>query len=146
MLASFSRVECRGDESTPGPPLCTGGYPQVFPGRIFEDSPLGYALKVAIREESSLTRDDLAQRFKSKWVPHKLSTVNKKQRVETCFSLIFDVLNYPYSIECLLVTISGPSMTLPSISSPLAVPTGHCTSHHRYFFISTKDYTLSPVD
>ncbi|UYV83280.1 ACAA2 [Cordylochernes scorpioides] len=42
MLASFSRVECRGDESTPGPPLCTGGYPQVFPGRIFEDSPLGY--------------------------------------------------------------------------------------------------------
>ncbi|UYV74478.1 hypothetical protein LAZ67_11003634 [Cordylochernes scorpioides] len=44
MLASFSRVECRGDESTPGPPLCTGGYPQVFPGRIFEDSPLGYGV------------------------------------------------------------------------------------------------------
>ncbi|UYV66416.1 LYRM1 [Cordylochernes scorpioides] len=42
MLASISRVERRGDESTPGPPLCTGGYPQVFPGRIFEDSPLGY--------------------------------------------------------------------------------------------------------
>ncbi|UYV62983.1 hypothetical protein LAZ67_2002740 [Cordylochernes scorpioides] len=49
MLASFSRVECRGDESTPGPPLCTGGYPQVFPGRIFEDSPYlhecGYGMK-----------------------------------------------------------------------------------------------------
>ncbi|UYV68427.1 hypothetical protein LAZ67_5004291 [Cordylochernes scorpioides] len=46
MLASFSRVECRGDESTPGPPLCTGGYPQVFPGRIFEDSPPRTGLKL----------------------------------------------------------------------------------------------------
>ncbi|UYV69805.1 hypothetical protein LAZ67_7000807, partial [Cordylochernes scorpioides] len=54
MLASFSRVECRGDESTPGPPLCTGGYPQVFPGRIFEDSPLGYgALFVFVHSRSS---------------------------------------------------------------------------------------------
>ncbi|UYV65254.1 HCCS [Cordylochernes scorpioides] len=49
MLASFSRVECRGDESTPGPPLCTGGYPQVFPGRIFEDSPLGYGALLSRR-------------------------------------------------------------------------------------------------
>ncbi|UYV78302.1 K02A2.6-like, partial [Cordylochernes scorpioides] len=75
MLASFSRVECRGDESTPGPPLCTGGYPQVFPGRIFEDSPLGYgALFVFVHSRSSGLDSCSTYLVESKGIKHELTT------------------------------------------------------------------------
>ena len=71
-------------------------------------------LKAAIEEDSSLTCDELAERFHvsaetvrlhlhgigksyrlSKWVPHTLSAANKEQRVTACLSLLTRHLNTP---------------------------------------------------
>jgi len=72
------------------------------------------ALKAAIEEDSGLTCDKLAERFRvsvetvrlhlhgigksyrlSKWVLHTLSAANKEQRVTTCLSLLNRHLNTP---------------------------------------------------
>ena len=73
----------------------------------------------------------------SKWVPHMLSEVHKRQQVAPAYRCFITTVPHPYSIECLPVMKSGFCTKPPSIPDIVCHPTPQdclCT-HTRLWFV-----------